>query len=296
MANTRNQILRMGTKILQRTKGLLICFALLILTCMPNTPVSALTITLGGDFANPVPLPGLGGPLAIGGMRNTGVLEVPLHPGAPLPDHHLQFRVISHNFGGTSGDLILTDLRYRSDLLGPLVQTIRIQESYDLLAPIPPAGTASHGFAGEATFNANVPPPNPRQSARIDKVSTHEATPLLGLNDSASSVAPTVPPAPPAPPLPQLFPLTAGPTAPVAVPIIGATWDIDTTYTLTLTGGGPSLLPVIGWVQIRLPSSGEDRWAAEGTELPPSSVPEPSTLLLLGSGLAGLAVWRGRKV
>lgn len=244
-----------------------------------SKPASALVITLGGDFvAGPAAPPGMAGPLAIGGLRNTGLLMF----GAG--DHHLRFRVISNNIDGESGFVILTDLRYRSNVAGPLVQTIRIEEEHVHAIPLPPTVDGEHGFSGSATFNlAQAPamPPNPpSQTARIDKVSTHEMDPLLGLSDSEGSMPGMVP---------QNPPLMAGPAGPLMPPIalMGPDWDLDTTYTFTLTGGAASMI-FPQWVQINLPESGIDRWADEGKDLPPIFIPESATLSLMGLGLAGL--------
>ena len=48
-------------------------------------------------------------------------------------------------------------------------------------------------------------------------------------------------------------------------------------------------------VEIRLALGGERNWDFDWTAFKAASVPEPGTLILLGSGLLGLAIAGGRK-
>src|SRR5215471_5450688 len=118
---------------------------------------SAELITLGGD------IPGSVG--AIGTLPADGVL---IQPFAFLltPNHFITGTVEARNLGGSAAVLILEDLVYESDVAGPLVETIRLQQNFAHGGPGGVFEAYETDFAGDATFNTGS------QAARIDKSPT----------------------------------------------------------------------------------------------------------------------------
>ena len=216
----------------------------------------AATIDLSGDFtiplADPNPVP----------IDDSWSSDIELADG----ESSLKFTVTSRNFGGCRGELILSDLMYRSSTPGELTQTIKITESFTLAKNLN-SGHANHYFSGEGMF-AGV-----SQYAAIMKDPTSHETATLGhLSKSAESDDDLG--------FLHRQPIVDGPSDATVGTLTYPTWDVETKYTLTLRGGDTGGK----WVQVSLPGGGRDQWRA---------VPEPSTLALLVLG--GLILARQRR-
>jgi hypothetical protein len=245
----------------------LVLWVSLVLFLQP-VRTSAGTVTLGGDLTGKGTYQGDVTPISPGYSEKIPFFA---NGAANNMNHFITGNVIATDTV-TGVTLTLTNLKYRDNTGGPngVTETIHIVEQYDVVTG---NWFTTHSLDGSSMFNLAG------QSTSVSKTSTHNAVVLTPL------FAPAAPAAGKA--FPQVVPFTAGPTALTNVPT-GATYTIGTTFIINLIGGAAANNGTPGWVELDMPSSGEDI----------SSVPEPSSLVMLTGSLllmGRLSILRARK-